>query len=210
MTRTEQLLFHVAEECAEVAQRASKAARFGLTEVQTGQGLNNAERLMQEYADLVGVIELLVADGSLPPLDPRWNGAVEAKKKKVERYLEFSRQCGTLEGDSMGARQLPPLPDYDWQELNKATSIQVTLRNEGAAAFELLRLSTMYGLDWDKGSYLVNLTTGKVVVKVKRSTDRGPLTASEWAAIRNHGGVLGLAPGLEGELGPTPQLLEGK
>lgn len=36
MTQTEHLLVHLAAECCEVARRASKAAKFGLTEVQPG------------------------------------------------------------------------------------------------------------------------------------------------------------------------------
>lgn len=41
------------EECNEVGQRASKLSRFGYDEVQTGQPLNNLERLEDEIDDLL-------------------------------------------------------------------------------------------------------------------------------------------------------------
>jgi hypothetical protein len=59
MNNTEHLLTILSEECVETAQRVSKAIRFGLTEVQEGQHLNNAERLVYEFNDIVAVMELL-------------------------------------------------------------------------------------------------------------------------------------------------------
>jgi hypothetical protein len=40
MTRDEHLMTIAMEECAEVAQRVSKAVRFGMEEIQPGQPLN--------------------------------------------------------------------------------------------------------------------------------------------------------------------------
>ncbi len=94
MTRLEHLLIILAEECSEVAQRASKALRFGLDEVQPRQGLSNEQRLWQELSDLVAVSEMLLAERGQGGVDP---AAVQAKKAKVERFLEYSRQCGTLQ-----------------------------------------------------------------------------------------------------------------
>ena len=81
MNRNEHLLWILAEECAEVAQRASKAARFGLEEVQPGQPLSNSRRILQE-------------DGCLPADDLRTQ--IDAKKLKVEKFLRYSRERGTL------------------------------------------------------------------------------------------------------------------
>lgn len=94
MTRTEHLLWMLAEECAEVAQRASKAARFGLSEVQPGQLQTNAERITYELNDLVAVADML--------LSPDWmdDNAINAKQAKVEKFLEYSAQCGTLEEET--------------------------------------------------------------------------------------------------------------
>lgn len=92
MTRTEQLLWILAEECAEVAQRASKAARFGLLEVQPEQDKNNLQRLIYELNDLVSVADML---------EPMWmdDNMIEAKRRKVEKYLAYSVTCGTLDED---------------------------------------------------------------------------------------------------------------
>jgi hypothetical protein len=95
MTRTEHLLWCLSEECSEVAQRASKAARFGLSEIQEGQSLNNSERIWQEFADLLAVYHMMVDDGLVDKVIH--NGPLMmAKKEKVEKYLRYSAERGTL------------------------------------------------------------------------------------------------------------------
>ena len=59
MNRTEHLITIFGEEGSEVAQRASKILRFGVDEVQPGQVKTNAERLVDEYADIIAVAEML-------------------------------------------------------------------------------------------------------------------------------------------------------
>jgi len=93
MTYTEHLLTILAEECAEVAQRASKALRFGLEEIQPGQTLTNAQRIMEEYDDLRAVVELCSVRGMMPMPDD-WR--VKAKQQKIDQYLRYSQQQGTL------------------------------------------------------------------------------------------------------------------
>ena len=95
MNKNEHLLTTLAEECNEVAQRATKALRFSLTEIQPGQPYTNAERIMHEYADLEGMMEKLVGYGVLEyPAD--YEDRIEAKKLKFEKMLEISRRQGTL------------------------------------------------------------------------------------------------------------------
>jgi NTP pyrophosphatase (non-canonical NTP hydrolase) len=94
MTRTEHLLTILAEECTEVAQRATKSLRFGLEEVQPGQHLANAERIAGEMADLLGIYALLVKGKLVPQPD---EDAVLVKMAKVENYLRYSTECGTLQ-----------------------------------------------------------------------------------------------------------------
>ena len=95
MTPTENLLSCLAEECVEVAKRALKAQRFTLTEVQPDQSLNNCERIMLEYADLLGVMELMQERGLLA--DPaNLRELIEAKKVKVLAYEDYSRQLGAI------------------------------------------------------------------------------------------------------------------
>lgn len=94
MNRQEHLLTILAEECAEVAQRASKALRFGLGEVQPGQDLTNAERVVGELTDLLSVVFMLEDEGLLVLKDRQ--GADAAKRAKVEKFLQLSEQLGTL------------------------------------------------------------------------------------------------------------------
>lgn len=95
MTRTEYLLTSLAEECAEVAQRASKAMRFGIDEVQPGQPDDNARRIMDELEDIRVIVAMLQEEGALgmPFTDP---DRFEAKRAKVEKFMRYAVECGTL------------------------------------------------------------------------------------------------------------------
>lgn len=97
MTRTEHLLWVLAEECAEVAQRVSKAARFGLGEVEPGQPDSNAKRIEQEVADLLATYGMLVSMGHLIPTSYM---TFVGKAAKVEKFLKYSAECGTLDPES--------------------------------------------------------------------------------------------------------------
>lgn len=90
MNETEYLLTVLAEECAEVIQRITKALRFGLGEIQTGQPLTNRERINYEFSDLMGTFEMLEDTGTLERLP------TDAKKAKVKAFMEYSRSKGTL------------------------------------------------------------------------------------------------------------------
>lgn len=94
MTRIEHMLTVLAEECNETAQRATKALRFGMTEIQPGQSLTNAARLLGEYSHIVCAIAMLKREGVLPDCDI--HGSAELKRIQVEHFLEYSAKCGTL------------------------------------------------------------------------------------------------------------------
>jgi hypothetical protein len=93
MTTQEHLLTIVAEECAEVAQRASKALRFGLDEIQPGQPLTNAERIMEEFDYLYAVILMCQNRALLPGGVAR---RISEKQDKVNKFLTYSAKCGTV------------------------------------------------------------------------------------------------------------------
>ena len=94
MTRIENLLVIVAEECGETAQRATKALRFILEEIQPGQELTNAERLVYEFNDIVAVMELLEEAGVIKnAIDTE---AIAKKKARVAKYLERSVALGVI------------------------------------------------------------------------------------------------------------------
>lgn len=94
MTRLEHLLTILTEECNETGQRVSKAIRFGMQEVQEGQLLTNAERVIYEFNDIVAVMELLLNDGDIKLLFDR--EAIVAKKQKIVKYMEYAKKCGTI------------------------------------------------------------------------------------------------------------------
>jgi hypothetical protein len=98
MKLAEYVLWLVAEECAEVAQRCSKAARFGPDEVMAGQSLDNVQRLSEEVWDLLAVLDIagdlgLVRLGSEQEKLDR----LQAKRMKVARYMGYSLELGTLD-----------------------------------------------------------------------------------------------------------------
>ena len=88
-----ELLTIVMEECAEVIQqaptlqqRAGKALRFGLSEVQTGQILTNAERLGEEVGDLLAVMSRLCERGVID-IDVV-ERATAGKHQKLDVFLQ--------------------------------------------------------------------------------------------------------------------------
>jgi len=93
MNRGEHLLTVLDEECGEVIQASAKAKRFGMHE-QRDLPTSNYDRLLAEINDIYGVIEMIEHYFDID-LGPR-RGMIEAKQKKVEKYLKYSKECGTL------------------------------------------------------------------------------------------------------------------
>lgn len=81
-----ELLEVIAEECAEVIQRVTKALRFGLDEVQPGQPWTNNYRIGLEVGDIYETIRQAQEIGLVP------HGAVasgmEAKEGQLRRFLQ--------------------------------------------------------------------------------------------------------------------------
>ena len=101
MTRNEHLLTIIMEECAEVIHRASKALRFGLTDVDINTGKTAAQSIIDEMNDLVGVYQMFTEEnvtlfGAYGEERIEWLSAMMDKRKRVEHYLKYSAQCGTL------------------------------------------------------------------------------------------------------------------
>lgn len=109
MNRKEHLLTILVEECGETAQRATKALRFGINEVQKGQDLDNAERLIYEFNDIVAMMQMLKNEGMI---DRVFDLVYQNKKvAKVEKYLELSKAQGTLIPDLQELLAHPLTPD---------------------------------------------------------------------------------------------------
>ena len=92
MNRLEQLLVICGEECSELHQETCKALRFGIHE-QRDLPTSNHERMQKEYTDLLAMINMLNAEGLALYYDAT---LVQAKREKVEKYLLYSKECGTL------------------------------------------------------------------------------------------------------------------
>lgn len=88
LSRPDYLLSCLTEECCETGQRATKAMRFGLREIQQGVLVDNATRLLIEYAGLVAVVEVLQSEGHLPHLN--LIPLIEDKKLKLEHWWQYS------------------------------------------------------------------------------------------------------------------------
>jgi hypothetical protein len=96
MNRTEYLFVKLMEESSEVAQEAAKCLCFGANEVYELIGIPNMGRVKVEFNDLLAVIEMLQERGALPkPMIDR--GMIETKKLKLEKYMLYSTEIGTLE-----------------------------------------------------------------------------------------------------------------
>ena len=78
-----------------MAQRVSKALRFGLGEVQPGQPLTNARRIAEELVDLMTLVGMLEDQGLIEvPRDPV---RIQCKKDKVRTHMAYAEQCGALQ-----------------------------------------------------------------------------------------------------------------
>jgi len=99
VNRLDHLMTIAAEECAEIAQRISKAQRFGLGEVQPDQGFDNAERIRSEFVDLYATLQMIeveagLVDAALIHAEP---GEVSRKQGKIEEFLKLSAKMGMLD-----------------------------------------------------------------------------------------------------------------
>lgn len=95
MNRLEHLLVILGEECSELHQESCKALRFGVHE-QRDLPTSNLDRMTYEYSQLVAMLHMLQDEGVNVRLD---YNIVAEKKAKVEKYLAYSHECGTLTGE---------------------------------------------------------------------------------------------------------------
>lgn len=98
MTRKEHLLICLAEECAEVQKEVTKILRFGLKDKPfIAGGIDhepNDVRLENELNDVMAVVDMLRTEGIRV-----WFSSekAQAKKDKVEKYMKYAHEKGTLE-----------------------------------------------------------------------------------------------------------------
>jgi len=88
------LLLKLSEEGSEISQIADKTMQFGLHEKCPGQPYTNAERCHQEINDLMAIIEMLNIEFNFNFEPNRLQ--ILAKKKKVNKYAEYSAELGMV------------------------------------------------------------------------------------------------------------------
>lgn len=94
MNRKEHLLTILSEECMEIGKECTKALRFGTEDHHPTQTGTNAQKINNEYNDLLAVISMLNDEGYLNiTID---NEKISNKKDKIEKYLLYSLERGTL------------------------------------------------------------------------------------------------------------------
>ena len=93
MTRNDNTLICIAEECAEVIKCITKSLRFGLES--SYNDVTNRQKLFEEICDLQGVIELAQTRGII---ECDYDGSYsEMKINKVLDHEELSSSLGLLE-----------------------------------------------------------------------------------------------------------------
>ncbi len=98
MTKNENLLVTLSEECAEVQQAVSKVLRFGQDNYNpaTPQVTNELE-VLTEYYQLIAVMEMLIESGVLKQLCDCEIAEIKASKKyKVKLHQSISEDCGRI------------------------------------------------------------------------------------------------------------------
>lgn len=115
MNRNQFILMKLAEECAEVAQRAIKSMQFGAEEVQKNSPsenkaaetfLTNKSRLSDELTDLFIMASLATEAGEVDVAASivfddveKIQNRMKEKIGKLNKYLAYSRELGVIGGD---------------------------------------------------------------------------------------------------------------
>jgi len=111
MNREEHLLTILGEECSELHQELCKALRFGIYE-QRDLPTSNAQRIFKEFNDLMAMVDMVNESAvstsfktsqvtlGVRGLMYRDESLIEKKKEKVEKYLKYSLELGTLTKDN--------------------------------------------------------------------------------------------------------------
>lgn len=96
MNKIEHLLTCLIEECSEVQKEATKALRFGLDDKYKCDS-HQAQKIVNEFADLLGVFEMLKDEGVVSILSKdEIDELIHKKKQRVLKYMKYAIKRGTL------------------------------------------------------------------------------------------------------------------
>ena len=98
MTRQEHLLACLTEECAEVIKEVCKIQRFGPNDHHPDieDSKLNVQRLKDEIVDLIGVVDMLQDEKFIDMDILGLEEQIEAKKARVEKYILYAKEKGTV------------------------------------------------------------------------------------------------------------------
>lgn len=85
---SEELLTILGEECAEVIQILAKIERFGQDSCYPGETKNNMDRLHEEIADILAVVDLLLNEETLD--DHKLQNGKLKKRVKLNQFMKFN------------------------------------------------------------------------------------------------------------------------
>ena len=94
LSKNEHLLLKASEECIEVSKEISKAIIFGLDDAHPYDAKTNKEKIQDELADLLGVVEMLIYKGILDKKEIFNEEKIQEKQKKVLKWMEYSVSLG--------------------------------------------------------------------------------------------------------------------
>ena len=85
LSRIDEVMNILGEECAEVIQAISKCNRFGLNNFKPGKPKTNLQHLEEELGDLLAMIDILHEMDVVS-----WNNLEAAKAAKIEKLKKWS------------------------------------------------------------------------------------------------------------------------
>ncbi len=94
MNRKEHIFTCLMEESAEVAKEASKVNRFGSSDIHPDSTLTHAEKLINEFHDLLAVYQM-----ALDEINEEFiidENKIKEKKEKLENMMKISKKLGRI------------------------------------------------------------------------------------------------------------------
>jgi len=127
MTKEENLLLQVMEECDEIGQAVSKCLRFGMGGKRKPSGETNEKHVITEYYQLMAVMEMLFDADIIHTISREERMDIKNQKKaKVLAYQEKSREAGLIvdspypRGKVVGVEDISKVHDYLYNKEGKS------------------------------------------------------------------------------------------
>ena len=92
MEASDHILKKITEECSEVIKEICKAELFGMQDYEPNQTLSNQEKIQNELADLLAVVEMACERGILFDYEIFNRYKIDSKKEKVMKWLRYSQE----------------------------------------------------------------------------------------------------------------------